>query len=444
VGLFSKRVVPPGAAPGTLVINKQSPRPHIRVMDYNAGHYAETVIEKPEDVIPYLTDGIDSISWIDVHGLGDEMILRNLGGIFDLHPLALEDVVHVGQQRPKTDEYDNHQFVIARMVEIGPSGELETEQLSIFLGTTFLLTFQEFPGDPYDPIRERLRKGRGMLRKMGPDYLMYSLLDATIDHYFPVMEHFSVQLESLEDAVILDPKPDTLRRIHRVKSELLAIRRCIWPQRDLINALIRDESSLIKPETRIHLRDCYDHAVQVMDMVETYRELASGLLDVYMSTMANKTNAVMKVLTIVSTIFIPLTFIAGVYGMNFELNASPWNMPELTWYYGYPLVMAVMFVIALGMLAAFRWAGWIGRGEEDEEGTEIPAPGLPSQQQPEQLAPAEVTVPADPPMPRTTAGGAPDRAATGASPDAAGAAPLAVDAPPGSPEPAAGSRGAGP
>lgn len=360
----------PGSAPGTLVINTESPKPEIKVVDYNAFQIEEKGCENPRDVIPYLTDGVESITWIDVHGLGDELVVRELGEIFSLHPLTLEDVVHVGQ-RAKTEEFEGHRFVIARMVELTDDDTVRTEQLSIFLGQSFLVTFQEFPGDCFDPIRERLRRGRGLLRKSGPDFLMYSLLDATIDHYFPVMERYGEILEELEDEVALRPRPELLAKIHKTKLELLTIRRAIWPLRDVVNTLLRDESDLIKPETRTHLRDCYDHAVQVMDMIETFRELASGLLDIYMSSVANRTNDVMKVLTVVTTVFTPLTFIAGVYGMNFDPEVGRLSMPELKWRYGYVTCLMFMACMGLAMLSYFWRKGWIGFGSESE--THVPA-----------------------------------------------------------------------
>jgi magnesium transporter len=374
MGLFSiLRKTPPGSPPGTLVINRESPRPEIRVMDYNAERFDERILASPPDVIPYLTDGVASITWIDVHGLGDELVLRELGSIFDIHPLVLEDVVHVGQ-RAKMEDFESHKFIVGRMVEVGSRGEVETEQLSLILGRTFVLTFQEFPGDCFDPIRERLRKSKGLIRRRGADFLAYSLIDATIDHYFPVLETFGERLEELETEVVCDPRPWTINRIHRVKTDMLTLRRAIWPMRDVVNSLIRDESDLIGTEARVHLRDCGDHTFQVIDTLETYRELASGLLDTYMSSMANRTNDVMKVLTIVSTIFIPLTFIAGVYGMNFEPSAGPLSMPELKWKYGYLACLLVMGSIAATMLTVFWRVGWLSRRSDEDQ---APSGGVP-------------------------------------------------------------------
>ncbi len=362
--MHHSRHASPGSAPGTLVINRESPKPEVKAIDYCASQIAEKTLESPRDVIPYLTDGVASVTWIDVHGLGDELVVRELGEIFSLHPLTLEDVVHVGQ-RPKTEEFEGYRFIVARMIEIDKNDLVTTEQLSIFLGKSFVVTFQEFPGDCFDPVRERLRAGRGMLRKSGPDFLMYALLDAVIDHYFPVMERFGEMLEELEDEVALRPRPDLLVRIHKTKLQLLTIRRAIWPLRDVVNALMRDESDLISSETHVHLRDCYDHTVQVMDMIETYRELASGLLDIYMSSIANRTNEVMRVLTVVTTVFTPLTFIAGVYGMNFDPASSPFNMPELHWKYGYVTVLALMGAIGVTMLVYFYRRGWLGPPSDD-------------------------------------------------------------------------------
>lgn len=375
--IFRRRRPTPGAAPGALVINRQSPRPIIRIIDYNATHLVERVLESPQEVIEYLTDGVESITWIDVQGLGNAEILKELALIFDIHPLALEDVVHVSQ-RPKLEPYPTHQFIISRMVEINDKNSIETEQMSIFLGSQFVLTFQEFPGDCFDPLRERLRRGGGILRRSGADYLVYSLLDAVIDHYFPVIERIGEYIEELEDSVVTDPRPITLRRIHRVKSNLMQLRRAVWPQRDVLNSLIRDESTLFHADTRVHLRDCYDHTVQVMDVVESYRDIASGLLDIYMSSVANRTNDVMKVLTMVSTVFIPLTFIAGVYGMNFETSAGPLSMPELKWPFGYVGVWALFALIAAAMLILFMRLGWIRLFEDEGDPDDDPA-GQPSQ-----------------------------------------------------------------
>jgi magnesium transporter len=250
--------------------------------------------------------------------------------------------------------------IITQMVLLKEQGSsFWSEQVSFVLGKHYLLTVQEEPKrDCFQPVRDRIRTGKGSIRKQGADYLAYTLLDAIMDGFFPVLETYGERIEELEEEVVTNPTRQTLEKIYRVRRELLALRRAIWPQRDAINALIRDGSDLISPEVRVYLRDCYDHAVQVMDLVETYRELASGLMDVYLSSVGNRMNEIMKFLTVMSSIFIPLTFIAGIYGMNFNTDKSPWNMPELNWYWGYPVCLAVMFAIAAGLVFFFWRRGW--------------------------------------------------------------------------------------
>ncbi|MEH1839762.1 MAG: magnesium/cobalt transporter CorA [Nostoc sp.] len=348
----------PGTLPGTIFINADAPPPIIFLIDYNQTNFTREQIATPEECIPYLEK--ESISWIDVQGLGSQDILQRLGKVFKLHPLVLEDVVNV-PERPKIEDYEDQLLFIARMVV--PKERtcgFYSEQVSLILGKNYLLTVQEEPDhDCFEQVRSRIEKSKGTIRKQGADYLAYALLDAIIDGFFPVLELYGERIEELEEEVIVKPTPQTLQNIYQIRRELLQLRRAIWPQRDAINSLIRDASDLISEEVRIYLRDCYDHTVQVMDMVETYRELASGLMDVYLSAVSNKMNEIMKVLTIVSTIFIPLTFIAGVYGMNFSTEKSPYNMPELNWYWGYPLCWAVMLAIAFGLLFFFWQRGWL-------------------------------------------------------------------------------------
>ncbi|MGA7934628.1 MAG: magnesium/cobalt transporter CorA [Kovacikia sp.] len=343
----------PGSVPGTLTIASDADPPVIVLIDYNEASAIRKEVEQPEEITPYLDS--ESVSWVDVKGLGSEDILQRIGNIFNLHPLVLEDVVNV-PQRPKVEEFDDQLLIIARMVTLRKSGTgFVNEQVSFILGHHYLLTVQEEPEyDSFGSIRERIRLNKGTIRRHGADYLAYALLDSIIDGFFPVLETYGEQLEELEDEVVVNPTRQTLERIHLLKRQLLMLRRAIWPQRDAINSLIRDGSDLISPEVRIYLRDCYDHAIQVLDMVETYRELASSLMDVYLSSVSNKMNEVMKFLTVMSSIFIPLTFIAGVYGMNFDPSKSPYNMPELDWYWGYPICLAVMFVIAF-LLIFFFW-----------------------------------------------------------------------------------------
>lgn len=347
----------PGSLPGTLNIEADAPPPTIVLIDYSEASATRIHVEAPEDCAPYLDS--ESVSWVDVKGLGSEDVLQRLGKVFSLHPLMLEDVVNV-PQRPKVDEYEDQLLIIARMVTLKESGQgFISEQVSLILGRHYLLTVQEEPDyDCFGPVRDRIRQGKGTIRRHGADYLAYTLLDAIIDGFFPVLEAYGEDLEELEDEVVSNPSRQTLEKIHALKRQLLYLRRSIWPQRDAINALIRDGSDLISEEVRIYLRDCYDHTVQVLDMVETYRELASSLMDVYLSSVSNKMNEVMKLLTVISTIFIPLTFIAGIYGMNFNTAKSPWNMPELDWYWGYPLCLALMAIVAGGLVIFFWKRGW--------------------------------------------------------------------------------------
>jgi len=345
----------PGTAPGTLTVDPEAPKPVIHVMAYGPDEWTERDIVDPQSVRDFL--GKWPVTWVNICGLGDARVLTELGKIFALHPLALEDVVNL-HQRAKVEQYGSHQFIVAQMVTFPE--RMETEQLSIFLGHNFVLTFEERVGDCLDPLRDRIRNGTGRVRVAGPDYLVYAILDAVIDAYFPVLERYGEHLEALEDDVIARPDNQTLSRVRAVKHDLLVLRRAIWPQRDALNSLFRDAAPMITEDTRIYLRDCYDHVIRIMDLLETYRELATGLMDVYLSSVSNRMNEVMKVLTIIATIFIPLSFIAGLYGMNFNAQKSPWNMPELDWRYGYPFALLLMAGVAMGLLVFFRRRGWIG------------------------------------------------------------------------------------
>lgn len=340
--------------------------PKIYMMDYCESRVVERWIDSVEECVEYLTDDLPSITWIDVQGIGHKPTFERLGEIFKIHPLALEDVVNV-PQRPKTDIYKDQHVIIGRMAQIDDQGNLMTEQIAIIFGKGFVLTIQEEPNaDVLEPVRERIRKGRGSMRMGGADYLAYALLDAIIDAFYPVLETLGDKLDDIElDA--LAGRRHTARYIHDIKRDLLQLRRAIWPQRELANSLIRDDSPHIQANTRLYLRDTYDHAVQVMDMVETFREIASGLMDVYLSGVSNRMNEIMKVLTIISTIFLPLTFIAGVYGMNFDTEVSPYNMPELKWRYGYPASIAFM-VASVSALFVFYWRkGWVGRERDRDQ-----------------------------------------------------------------------------
>ncbi|MDB9374600.1 magnesium/cobalt transporter CorA [Nodularia sphaerocarpa] len=348
----------PGTLPGTIIVDENAQAPTIFLFDYNQTNFIRKEIQIPEECTTYLDQ--ESVSWVDVQGLGNQDILQRLGKVFDLHPLVLEDVVNMGE-RPKIEDYEDQLLIIAQMVvPMENHCGFYSEQVSFVLGKNYLLTVQEEPEhDCFEGVRLRIVRDKGIIRKQGTDYLAYALLDAIIDGFFPVLEMYGERMEELEEEVILNPTRKTLQEIYQVRRELLQLRRAIWPQRNAISSLIRDGSELIKAEVQIYLRDCYDHAVQVMDMVENYRELASGLMDVYLSSVSNKMNEIMKLLTVISSIFIPLTFVAGIYGMNFNTEKSPYNMPELNWYWGYPICLAVMAAIAFGLLFLFWRRGWL-------------------------------------------------------------------------------------
>ncbi len=349
----------PGSPPGTLIIDEEASATNIFLIDYDADGAVGKQLATPEECAPYLES--ESVSWLDVQGLGTEDVLQRLGQVFHLHPLVLEDVVNI-PQRPKVEEYDDQLLAIAHMVNPKPEGlGFYVEQVSLIVGKNYLLTVQEEPEvDSFEPVRQRIHRNRGAIRQHGTDYLAYALIDAIVDGYFPVLEDVGERLEELQDEVVERPSRRTLEKIHKIKRELLLLRRALWPQRDAISSLIRDESTLIGKTVRVYLRDCYDHTVQAIDMVETYRELASNLMDIYLSSISNRMNEIVKVLTVISTVFMPLTFIAGVYGMNFDRAASPWNMPELGWPLGYAFSWVLMLTIAIVLMVFFWRKGWLG------------------------------------------------------------------------------------
>jgi magnesium transporter len=347
--------VSPGASPGTLVADPDAAKPKIRVLAYGPDGVDETVASAPEQLSGLV--GRRPVTWIDVDGLGDTSVIERVGKVLDLHPLALEDVVNL-YQRPKVEEYPSNLFVVVRMAS--RADHVHTEQLSLFIGEGYVVTFQgEHPGDCLEPVRKRIRLGQARIRSESVDYLAYSIIDAVIDNYFPVLDEFGEALEALEDELIAAPVVNAPERIQRAKQDLLVLRRTMMPLRDVLNSLVRDEARFIRKETRLYLRDCYDHTSQLMDAVNTYRELAGGLMELHLSGVSNRMNEIMKFLTLVSTIFIPLTFIVGVYGMNFDPQRSPWNMPEVEWRYGYPVVMGTMAVLALALVLYFKRKGWL-------------------------------------------------------------------------------------
>jgi magnesium transporter len=326
------------------------------VLAYGPQEFVEQGVSDPQQIRDFL--GKWPVVWINVEGIGDAGTVTKLGELFGLHRLALEDVLHT-HQRPKVEQYGDHLFIVTRMARLGE--QLETEQLSLFLGENFVLTFQEgIPGDCLEAIRERIRKKGGRIRDAGLDYLAYAMLDAVVDAYFPILEQYGERLEAVEDEIGEKSTSDTIARIHAIKRNLLTLRRAVWPQRETFSTLLREETPRISAETRLYFRDCYDHVTQIIDLVETYRELGADLTDIYLSTVSNRTNEIMRVLTVIATIFIPLTFISSIYGMNFNTATSPWNMPELNWYWGYPLALLLMLGVAVGQLLFFRRHGWLG------------------------------------------------------------------------------------
>ncbi len=345
-----------GAAPGSLIIDANAPRTRIRVVAYSPDRLEERSLDTVAELEEFAEH--EGTLWVDVAGLGDAETLIELGERFGLHRLVLEDVVNVGQ-RPKVESYDDHLFVVATLIT-----DSLPEQLSLVLGKSeqlggrVLLTFQERPGDCFGGVRERLRRGRPTIRRSGPDYLAYALLDALVDAYFPVVQSAQEDVERLEKALTSSAAEDCVSKIHHLKSRLLQLRRILTPQREAFNSLVRDADGFIEADTAIHLRDCYDHLLRLIELVEVAREQCSDLLNLYLSIQSNRMNEVMKVLTIIATIFIPLSFVAGLYGMNFDPQVSPWNMPELGWRYGYPAALLVMAAIAVALLALFWRRGW--------------------------------------------------------------------------------------
>ena len=343
--------------PGTLNIPADAEPTELVLISYDSAGAVKKVLQAPEECTPYLTG--DRVCWLDVRGLGTEAILRQVGGIFSLHPLVLEDVVNV-PQRAKVEFFDDHLLMIVHMINPTKQGlGFTAEQVGFVLRHHVLLTLQEESlWDCFDPVRDRLQRDLGLLRQRGAGYLAYTLLDTIVDGYFPLLEHYGEHIEWLEDEVISYPTRQTIAEIYKLRRQLLMLRRYVWPLRTVVNSLIRDSGDLITPENRIHLQDVYDHIVQILDILETYREVSASLMDVYLSSVSNRMNDVMKLLTVVSSIFIPLTFIAGVYGMNFNPAASPVNMPELNWPWGYPLCLGLMGTIAIVLITFFWRQGW--------------------------------------------------------------------------------------
>lgn len=353
---FTKRYHPPGTSPGTLVEQETRTRIpfNIQLIDYTDDHLEEKTLSKAQDCVSYLHK--DSVTWVHIEGDPEASSLMELGQIFGLHALSLEDVLNTGQ-RPKLDMLDKQLFIIMSL-PVMQDKRIITEQISLFVGENYLISFHRGDHDPFKLIRQRITQHTGKIRSRRVDYLMYTLIDAIIDKGFPILEDLGIHIEDLEEELLDSPSQQTLRQLHELKRELLLLRRMLWPQRDLLNLLIRDEPELVQKETYLYLRDCYDHTVQIMDLLESYRDISASMLDVYLSSVSNRMNQVMKVLTVIATIFIPLTFIVGVYGMNFQNPDSPWAMPELHWYYGYPMVWLIMLLVTVVMVLYFKYKDW--------------------------------------------------------------------------------------
>jgi magnesium transporter len=351
---LKKRSKKAGLPPGTLVHvgEKKTDMVRITVLDYDEQNFSERTISAVEECQQFRTT--PSVTWINVDGVHRLDIVEKIGQEFGLHPLILEDIVNTGQ-RPKVEDFGEYMFIVLKMLTYDPKEKaVDSEQVSLVVGQNFVISFQEKSGDVFEHIRERIRTAKGRIRKMVSDYLAYSLMDAIVDHYFLILERLGETIESMAEEVISEPGQKMIQDIHRHKKELILLRRSIWPLREVISSLQRSESSLIKESTVIYLRDVYDHTIQVIDTIESFRDTVSGMVEVYLSSISNRMNAVMKVLTIIATIFIPLTFIAGIYGMNFK------HMPELEWPWAYPVGFWLIIVIVVSvMLVYFRRKKWL-------------------------------------------------------------------------------------
>jgi magnesium transporter len=342
-----------GLPPGSLIHvgERKVETTRVTVIDYDETNYVEKEVTSVEESFPYKDK--PTVTWINVDGIHDTEIVEKIGRRFELHPLVLEDILNTGQ-RPRLEDAESYILLVLKMLCYeGEKNMVRAEQVSIVFGSNFVISFQEQQGDVFEAIRERIRNNKGRVRKAGADYLAYALVDAIVDGYFVVLEKIAEEVERLEEVVVMHPSPPTLRAIHRLKTEMLFLRKSVWPLREVISGLERAGSPLIRESTGMYLRDVYDHTIQVADTMETFRDMLSGMIDTYLSSASNRMNEVMKVLTIIATIFIPLTFVAGIYGMNFQY------MPELHWPWAYFAVLGLMGVIALLMVRYFKRKNWL-------------------------------------------------------------------------------------
>ena len=348
-----KRSGKAGLPPGTLVHvgEQKSETVRITYIDYDEKQFQEKEAIGIEECFHF--KDTPTTTWINIDGVHNVELIEKIGAKYDLHPLILEDILNT-EQRPKFEDYEKYLFIVFKMLRYNEyKQKIESEQVSVVLGQNFVISFQARVGDVFEQIRDRIRSAKGRIRKMGPDYLAYSLIDAIVDGYFTILEKLGEKIELLEEQLVAEPTEKTLQQIHRLKREMIVLRKSVWPLREVIGSLQRTESKLISDVTSIYLRDVYDHTIQVIDTIESFRDMVTGMVDIYLSSISNRMNAVMKVLTIIATIFIPLTFIAGVYGMNFKY------MPELQWRWGYPVILLVMVLVAAVMLLYFRRKKWL-------------------------------------------------------------------------------------
>jgi len=351
--LSKKRSEKTGLPPGTLVHigEKKAEKVNISLIDYDETQFQHKESVTVEEAVPFKEK--PTVTWFNVTGLHEVKIVEEIGKAFNIHPLLLEDIVHTGQ-RPKLEDFGDYLFFVLKMLTYDEdTNEVLAEQVSLILGPNFVISFQENEGDVFNPVRERIRNSKGRIRKLGSDYLAYALIDSIVDNYFVILEHFGEKIEVLQEEVLSQPGPDTLQIIQATKRDMIFLRKSVWPLREAISVLYRGESPLITESVIPYLRDVYDHTIQVIDSIETSRDMISGTLDVYLSSVSNKMNEVMKVLTIIATIFIPITFLAGVFGMNFKY------MPELEWRWSYPIVWLVMLTAGISMLVGFRRRKWL-------------------------------------------------------------------------------------
>jgi len=342
-----------GLPPGTLIHigEKKAEKVRITVIDYDEQHFQEKQVVNVEECFPF--KATPTVTWINIDGLHQIDIIKKLGQHFELHPLILEDILNTGQ-RPKCEDYEKYIFIVLKMLTFDDENQvIQSEQVSFVLGSNLVISFQESVGDVFEQIRDRIRNAKGRIRKMAADYLVYALVDAIVDNYFIILEKLGEKIETLEEELLVEPMEKTLKQIHMLKRELISLRKSVWPLREVINSLGKTEFALIEESTKPYLRDVYDHTIQVIDTVEAYRDMVSGMLEIYLSSISNRMNAVMKVLTIIATIFIPLTFIAGIYGMNFKY------MPELEWKWAYPAIWLIMTIVVIVMLIYFKRKKWL-------------------------------------------------------------------------------------